>query len=132
MLSQLVESYGPQSQLHGYKQHRTPQQPRSQTLACLQIHLLSYNLLHLLAHIVEPSAGPLVSTVLWVFAGLIDVEGVVSMSSITSDSNETRNAPQEVINEFWESLITKKPGKVTKVFTSSLYANLLPPPRKPG
>jgi len=54
------------------------------------------------------------------------------MSSVTSDSNETSNALQEVINEFWNALITKKPGKVTKVFPPSLYANLLPPPRKPG
>jgi hypothetical protein len=54
------------------------------------------------------------------------------MTSVTSESNETSNAPQEVINEFWSALITKKPGKVTKVFPPSLYANLLPPPRKPG
>jgi hypothetical protein len=54
------------------------------------------------------------------------------MTSVTSESNETSNAPQEVINEFWSALITKKPGKVTKVFPPSLCANLLPPPRKPG
>ncbi|KAF3041876.1 hypothetical protein E8E12_003376 [Didymella heteroderae] len=54
------------------------------------------------------------------------------MSSVTSDSNEISNAPQEVINEFWKSLIAKKPGKVNTVFPPSLYANLLPPPRNPG
>lgn len=54
------------------------------------------------------------------------------MSSVTSNHGETANAPQDVINEFWENLITKNPGKVTKVFPSSLYANLLPSPRKPG
>jgi hypothetical protein len=54
------------------------------------------------------------------------------MSFVTSDSNETSNAAQEVINEFWKNLIPKKPGKVTKIFPPSLYANLLPPPCKPG
>jgi hypothetical protein len=54
------------------------------------------------------------------------------MSSITSNSNDTNNAPQEAINEFWENLITKKPAKVQQVFPPSLYANLLPPQRKPG
>lgn len=48
------------------------------------------------------------------------------MSSVASDSNEDSNASQAVINEFWNNLITKKPGKVTKIFPSSLYANLLP------
>jgi hypothetical protein len=42
------------------------------------------------------------------------------------------NAPQEVINQFWENLITKKPAKVTRIFPSSLYANLLPPKTKRG
>lgn len=54
------------------------------------------------------------------------------MSSITSNSNDISNSPQDIINEFWENLITKKPGKVTKVFPPSLYANLLPPRRKSG
>ena len=51
------------------------------------------------------------------------------MSSVTSNSNDNNNnnnAPQEIINEFWENLITKKPGKVTKIFPLSLYKNLLP------
>lgn len=52
-------------------------------------------------------------------------------ASVTSDDSYV-GAPQEAINEFWENLITKKPGKVTKIFPSSLYADLLPPPRKPG
>ncbi|KAF1927046.1 cysteine proteinase [Didymella exigua CBS 183.55] len=54
------------------------------------------------------------------------------MRILTSDSKEANNAPQELINEFWENLISKKPGKVTKVFPPSLYANPLPPPRRPG
>ncbi|KAF1850642.1 cysteine proteinase [Cucurbitaria berberidis CBS 394.84] len=53
------------------------------------------------------------------------------MSSVSSDSTEI-GRPQEAINEFWENLITKKPTKVTKVFPSSLYAHLLPPPHEPG
>ncbi|KAF2127810.1 cysteine proteinase [Dothidotthia symphoricarpi CBS 119687] len=52
------------------------------------------------------------------------------MSSVSSDGE--LNVPQEVINEFWENLITKKPAKVTKIFPSSLYAHLLPPKRKQG
>jgi hypothetical protein len=54
------------------------------------------------------------------------------MSSVSSNDSQTTNAPQDAINEFWESLITKKPAKVTKIFPPSLYANLLPPQRKPG
>lgn len=53
------------------------------------------------------------------------------MASVSSD-NSYIGAPQEAINEFWENLITKKPAKVTKIFPSSLYAHLLPPPRRPG
>jgi hypothetical protein len=36
------------------------------------------------------------------------------------------------LEEFWENLITKKPGKVTQIFPPSLYANLLHYPRKPS
>ncbi|KAF2713281.1 cysteine proteinase [Pleomassaria siparia CBS 279.74] len=52
------------------------------------------------------------------------------MSSVAADDDT--KAPQELLNEFWENLITKKPGKVTNIFPSSLYANLLPPIRNPG
>ena len=38
------------------------------------------------------------------------------MSSIFSDSKKDENAPQAIINEFWENLITKKPGKVARIF----------------
>lgn len=55
-----------------------------------------------------------------------------NMSSVSSSDSQVTNAPQEAINEFWEGLITKKPAKVTTIFPSSLYTNLLPPPRKPG
>ncbi len=54
------------------------------------------------------------------------------MASVSSDAVTEVGKSQEVINEFWDNLITKKPTKVTKIFPSSLYANLLPPPRKPG
>lgn len=54
------------------------------------------------------------------------------MSSVSSSDSQVTNAPQEAINEFWEGLITKKPAKVTTIFPSSLYTNLLPAPRKPG
>ncbi|KAF2996827.1 hypothetical protein E8E13_002914 [Curvularia kusanoi] len=50
----------------------------------------------------------------------------VGMSSLHTESKKEGNAPQAVINEFWDNLISKKPGKVTKIFPSSLYANLLP------
>lgn len=50
------------------------------------------------------------------------------MGSVSGEN--TISAPQAAINEFWENLITKRPAKVTKIFPSSLYAHLLPPPRK--
>lgn len=40
--------------------------------------------------------------------------------------------PQAAMDGFWESLITKKPAKVTKIFPPSLYANLLPPQNPVG
>jgi hypothetical protein len=52
------------------------------------------------------------------------------MSSVAAD--EDSKNPQDALNDFWENLITKKPGKVTNIFPSSLYTNLLPPHRKPG
>jgi hypothetical protein len=54
------------------------------------------------------------------------------MSVVSSSDAVVANAPQDVINEFWEGLITKKPAKVTKIFPSSLYANLLPSKDKAG
>ncbi|KAF2194304.1 cysteine proteinase [Zopfia rhizophila CBS 207.26] len=53
------------------------------------------------------------------------------MSSVSGD-DETTKDPQTTLNEFWDNLITKKPGKVTNIFPPSLYANLLPPQHKPG
>ena len=52
------------------------------------------------------------------------------MSTI-SDENDQKG-PQEELNDFWEKLITKKPQKVTNIFPSSLYANLLPRKSQPG
>ena len=40
--------------------------------------------------------------------------------------------PQESLNEFWDGLITKTPGKVFQIFPRSLYANLLPPIKPEG
>ena len=54
------------------------------------------------------------------------------MSSESSSDSVAKSAPQEVIDKFWDDLITKKPAKVTRIFPSSLYANLLPPKHKPG
>ena len=52
---------------------------------------------------------------------------------MSANSNEdTIKGPQEELNDFWENLISKKPRKVTNIFPSSLYANLLPPQRQPG
>lgn len=45
---------------------------------------------------------------------------------INADKSRSRNLPQKSINKFWDSLITKSPGKVFKIFPKSLYANLLP------
>jgi hypothetical protein len=42
-----------------------------------------------------------------------------------------RKLPQQTLNEFWDGLITKTPGKVFQIFPRSLYSNLLPP-IKPG
>ncbi|KAF2004785.1 cysteine proteinase [Amniculicola lignicola CBS 123094] len=50
------------------------------------------------------------------------------MSSMAGDDDD----PQQILNQFWENLITKKPSKVTKIFPPSLYQNLLPPKAKVG
>ncbi|KAH8706011.1 hypothetical protein BGW36DRAFT_284468 [Talaromyces proteolyticus] len=48
-----------------------------------------------------------------------------------SDTLETKKnpnkPPQELVGDFWDSFITKKPGQVTSVFPQRLYANLLHP-----
>lgn len=56
---------------------------------------------------------------------------MASDSGIAEDSSAAKD-PQQTLNEFWDSLITKKPGKVTSIFPPSLYANLLPPRHKKG
>jgi hypothetical protein len=43
-----------------------------------------------------------------------------------------RKPPQESLNEFWDSLISKTPGKVFQIFPRSLYANLVPPTDSDG
>jgi hypothetical protein len=44
-----------------------------------------------------------------------------------ADDKKPRKPPQESLNEFWDGLISKTPGKVFQIFPRSLYANLLPP-----
>jgi hypothetical protein len=43
------------------------------------------------------------------------------------NDKKPRKPPQETLNEFWDGLISKAPGKVFQIFPRSLYANLLPP-----
>ena len=50
----------------------------------------------------------------------------------SNSSDDDFKGPQEELNDFWENLITKKPCKVTNIFPSSLYANLLPTQQEPG
>ncbi|KAF2503244.1 cysteine proteinase [Lophium mytilinum] len=49
-------------------------------------------------------------------------------------SDSEKKDPQASLEDFWESLLTKTPGKVTNIFPPSLYTNLLPPlkPRGPA
>ncbi|KAI0620440.1 calpain family cysteine protease [Pyrenophora tritici-repentis] len=57
---------------------------------------------------------------------------VSSDDTVGSDGSTACVSPQEMINEFWDGLITKKPAKVTKIFPQSLYTHLLPPQRNLG
>jgi hypothetical protein len=50
-----------------------------------------------------------------------------SRSPIPMANKSPGKAPQQTLNEFWESLVCETPGKVTTIFPPSLYANLLPP-----
>lgn len=60
------------------------------------------------------------------------MEDTLSMNLIASDIIGTSIASQEAIDEFLDKIITKKPGKVTEVFSPSLYANLHLSLRKTG
>lgn len=44
-----------------------------------------------------------------------------------SSGSQPGKLPQDRLNDFWNSLITKSPGKVFQIFPHSLYASLLPP-----
>jgi hypothetical protein len=44
----------------------------------------------------------------------------------SASDTKPRKPPQETLNEFWDGLISKTPGKVFQIFPRSLYANLLP------
>lgn len=52
---------------------------------------------------------------------------VASILGDSPDGSKPRKLPQDSLNEFWDGLITKTPGKVFQIFPQSLYANLLPP-----
>jgi len=52
---------------------------------------------------------------------------VTDLTAKTDTNNKPRKPPQEALNEFWDGLICKTPGKVFQIFPRSLYANLLPP-----
>jgi hypothetical protein len=61
---------------------------------------------------------------------------ISSVASVVADrpddSSKPRKLPQDSLNEFWDGLITKTPGKVFQIFPQSLYANLLPPIKPEG
>lgn len=40
--------------------------------------------------------------------------------------------PQEALEDFWDSIISKAPGKVSNIFPRSLYANILSPTQLSG
>jgi hypothetical protein len=40
--------------------------------------------------------------------------------------------PQQTLEEFWDSIISKAPGKVSNIFPRSLYANILSPTKTSG
>jgi hypothetical protein len=50
----------------------------------------------------------------------------------TDTEKKRRKLPQETLNEFWDGLISKTPGKVFQIFPRSLYAHLLPPIESDG
>jgi Calpain family cysteine protease len=53
-------------------------------------------------------------------------------SGAGGSTKKPHKRPQEALNEFWDGLITKTPGKVFQIFPRSLYANLLPPIKPEG
>jgi hypothetical protein len=46
------------------------------------------------------------------------------MRSVPSSDGQSTSFPQHAMNEFWETLVTKSPSKVTNIFPPSLYADL--------
>jgi hypothetical protein len=45
---------------------------------------------------------------------------------------EKPKPPQQALEEFWDSIISKAPGKVSNIFPRSLYANILSPTKTAG
>src|SRR6266480_256043 len=65
-------------------------------------------------------------------AFVIPDPSIASLLGDGLDDSKLRKMPQDSLNEFWNGLITKTPGKVFQIFPQSLYANLLPPSRPEG
>jgi hypothetical protein len=62
----------------------------------------------------------------------MDADAVSVVAADTGDvsADDGLKKPQEILNEFWDNLISKNPGKVTTIFPPTLWANLLPPHHK--
>jgi hypothetical protein len=48
------------------------------------------------------------------------------------DDKPSTKPPQQSLEEFWDSIICKTPGKVSNIFPRSLYANVLSPTKTTG
>ena len=66
------------------------------------------------------------------FADPLQIPIAASAAADSPDSSKPRKPPQDSLNEFWDGLITKTPGKIFQIFPQSLYANLLPPIKPEG
>ena len=62
----------------------------------------------------------------------MDAPGIKPDAGGPPQSDKPRKMPQETLNEFWDGLITKTPGKVFQIFPRSLYSNLMPPVKADG
>jgi hypothetical protein len=62
----------------------------------------------------------------WTY-GAASAEAAADTATKPGSDTKPRKPPQKALNEFWDSLISKAPGKVFQIFPRSLYANLLPP-----
>jgi hypothetical protein len=53
-------------------------------------------------------------------------------SSKSKPKKDLNKTPQQLVGEFWDKFLTKKPGKVISIFPRRLYASLLPPLQPKG